>query len=110
MKILETARRCLQSAMTRRKQPTYKLRHYFRLSKKKPEAFFDRLKEPPRRFFFVCITHSQMALRVGADGLERLFTDVVLYLARPLGDRMEVTVRCYELSLRKADTEMIEVE
>ena len=28
----------------------------------------------------------------------------------PLGDPVEVTVRCYELSLRKADAEMIEVE
>ena len=28
----------------------------------------------------------------------------------PLGDPIEVTVRNYELSLRKADTEMIEVE
>lgn len=28
----------------------------------------------------------------------------------PLGDPMEVTVRGYELSLRKADVEMIEVE
>ena len=28
----------------------------------------------------------------------------------PLGDPMEVTVRGYELSLRKADTETIEVE
>ena len=28
----------------------------------------------------------------------------------PLGDPMEVTVRGYELSLRKTDTEMIEVE
>lgn len=28
----------------------------------------------------------------------------------PLGDPIEVTVRGYELSLRKADTEMIEVE
>ena len=28
----------------------------------------------------------------------------------PLGDPMEVAVRGYELSLRKADTEMIEVE
>ena len=28
----------------------------------------------------------------------------------PLGDPVEVTVRGYELSLRKADTEMIEVE
>ena len=28
----------------------------------------------------------------------------------PLGDPIEVTVRGYELSLRKADSEMIEVE
>lgn len=28
----------------------------------------------------------------------------------PLGDPVEVTVRGYELSLRKADTEMIELE
>ena len=28
----------------------------------------------------------------------------------PLGDPLEITVRGYELSLRKADTEMIEVE
>ena len=28
----------------------------------------------------------------------------------PLGDPIEVTVRGYELSLRKAETEMIEVE
>ena len=28
----------------------------------------------------------------------------------PLGDPMEVTVRNYELSVRKADAEMIEVE
>ena len=28
----------------------------------------------------------------------------------PLGDPIEITVRVYELSLRKADAEMIEVE
>ena len=28
----------------------------------------------------------------------------------PLGDPLEVTVRVYELSLRKADAEMIEIE
>ena len=28
----------------------------------------------------------------------------------PLGDQIEVTVRNYELSIRKADAEMIEVE
>ena len=37
-------------------------------------------------------------------------TQVFVRKAAPLGDPMEVTVRGYELSLRKADTEMIEVE
>ena len=37
---------------------------------------------------------------------------VTVYVRKvaPLGDPIEVTVRGYELSLRKADTEMIEVE
>ena len=37
-------------------------------------------------------------------------TAVYIRKAAPLGDPMEVTVRGYELSLRKADTEMIEIE
>ena len=37
-------------------------------------------------------------------------TEVYVRKVAPLGDPMEVTVRGYELSLRKADTEMIEVE
>ena len=37
-------------------------------------------------------------------------TEVFIRKVAPLGDPMEVTVRGYELSLRKADTEMIEVE
>ena len=36
-------------------------------------------------------------------------TDVYVRKVAPLGDPMEVTVRGYELSLRKADAEMIEV-
>ena len=36
--------------------------------------------------------------------------EVYIRKVAPLGDPMEVTVRGYELSLRKADTEMIEVE
>ena len=37
---------------------------------------------------------------------------VAVYVRKvaPLGDPVEVTVRGYELSLRKADAEMIEVE
>ena len=37
-------------------------------------------------------------------------TEVTLQKIAPLGDPIEVTVRDYELSLRKADAEMIEVE
>ena len=37
-------------------------------------------------------------------------TEVWVRKLAPLGDPIEVTVRGYELSLRKADAEMIEVE
>ena len=37
-------------------------------------------------------------------------TEVHVRKVAPLGDPVEVTVRGYELSLRKADAEMIEVE
>ena len=36
--------------------------------------------------------------------------DVFVRKVAPLGDPMELTVRNYELSVRKADAEMIEVE
>lgn len=47
--------------------------------------------------------------RIMDMGLTRGVTVYVRKVA-PLGDPMEVTVRGYELSLRKADTEMIEIE
>ena len=37
-------------------------------------------------------------------------TDVYVRKVAPLGDPVEVTVRGYELSLRKADAKMIEVQ
>jgi len=37
-------------------------------------------------------------------------TEIYVRKVAPLGDPMELTVRGYELSLRKADAEMIEVE
>ena len=37
-------------------------------------------------------------------------TEIYIRKVAPLGDPIEVTVRNYELSLRKADAEMIEVE
>ena len=37
-------------------------------------------------------------------------TEIFVRKVAPLGDPMEVTVRGYELSLRKADCEMIDVE
>lgn len=36
-------------------------------------------------------------------------TDIFVRKVAPLGDPVEVTVRGYELSLRKADADMIEV-
>ena len=36
--------------------------------------------------------------------------DIYIRKVAPLGDPMEVTVRGYELSIRKADAELIEVE
>lgn len=37
-------------------------------------------------------------------------TEIKVRKLAPLGDPLELTVRGYELSLRKADAEMIEVE
>ena len=37
-------------------------------------------------------------------------TQVCVRKVAPLGDPIEVTVRNYELSIRKADAEMIEIE
>lgn len=36
--------------------------------------------------------------------------EVYVRKVAPLGDPVEINVRCYELSVRKADAEMIEVE
>ena len=36
-------------------------------------------------------------------------TEVYIRKVAPLGDTIEVTVRGYELSLRKADAEMVEI-
>ena len=35
--------------------------------------------------------------------------DIYIHKVAPLGDPVEITVRGYELSLRKADAEMVEV-
>ena len=48
-----------------------------------------------RRIMYMCITKG---------------VQVYVRKVAPLGDPIEVTVRDYELSLRKADAEMIEVE
>ena len=37
-------------------------------------------------------------------------TEIFVRKVAPLGDPVELTVRGYELSLRKADAEMVEVE
>ena len=65
------------------------------------------------------VGHRARVLRVnGEGGIRRRImdmgitkgTDVHIRKVAPLGDPIEVTVRGYELSLRKADAEMIEVE
>lgn len=55
--------------------------------------------------------HGEGALRrrIMDMGITRGVTVKVRKLA-PLGDPMELTVRGYELSLRRADAEMIEIE
>ena len=37
-------------------------------------------------------------------------TEVYLRKVAPLGDPVEITIRGYELSIRKADAELIEIE
>ena len=47
--------------------------------------------------------------RIMDMGLTKV-TEVYVRKVAPLGDPVEITVRGYELSIRKADAEMIEVE
>ena len=65
-----------------------------------------------------CGQTAQVAKLTGEGALKRRImdmgitkgVDVFVRKVAPLGDPVEVTVRGYELSLRKADAEMIEVE
>ena len=67
----------------------------------------------------VSIGHTCKVVRLHGEGaVKRRIMDmgitrgVEIYVRKvaPLGDPIEVTVRGYELSIRKADAEMIEVE
>ena len=67
----------------------------------------------------VKVGHTCKVVRLHGEGaVKRRIMDigitrgVEVYVRKvaPLGDPVEVTVRGYELSLRKADAEMIEVE
>ena len=67
----------------------------------------------------VKIGHTVRVVKLHGEGpVKRRIMDmgitkrVEIYVRKvaPLGDPVEVTVRGYELSLRKADAEMIEVE
>ena len=67
----------------------------------------------------VLIGYGVRVVRLNGDGaLKRRIMDMgitkgtSLYVKKlaPLGDPMELTVRGYELSLRKADAQMVEVE
>ncbi len=64
------------------------------------------------------VGHSARVLKVNGEGaVKRRIMDmgitkgitIKVRKVAPLGDPMELTVRGYELSLRKADAEMIEV-
>ena len=56
-----------------------------------------------------CRRHRRRPVRIMDMGLTK-GTKVYVRKVAPLGDPMELTVRNYELSVRKADAEMIEVE
>ncbi len=67
----------------------------------------------------VNVGHTCKVVRLHGEGaVKRRIMDmgitrgVEVYIRKvaPLGDPVEVTVRGYELSLRKADAEMIEIE
>ena len=67
----------------------------------------------------VKVGHRAKVLKVGGEGaIKRRIMDmgitkgvtVTVRKLAPLGDPIEITVRGYELSLRKADAQMIEVE
>ena len=62
-----------------------------------------------------CGTTVKVKKLTGEGPVKRRIMDMgitkgVVRKVAPLGDPVEVTVRGYELSLRKADAEMIEVE
>lgn len=65
-----------------------------------------------------CGTTVTVARLLGGGGVKRRIMDMgitkgtSIYVRKmaPFGDPVEVTVRGYELSLRKADAEMIQVE
>ena len=67
----------------------------------------------------VCIGESAVVVRIHGEGaIKRRIMDmgitkgvkITVRKLAPLGDPIEMTVRGYELSLRKADAELIEVE
>ena len=65
-----------------------------------------------------CGSSAKVTKRTGEGPVKRRIMDMGLtkgqsvYVRKvaPLGDPVEITVRGYELSLRKADAQMIEVE
>ena len=66
----------------------------------------------------VNVVNGNIIVKVGEGAVKRRIMDmgitkgVEIYVRKvaPLGDPVEINVRNYELSLRKADAEMIEVE
>ena len=56
--------------------------------------------------------HGEGAYQAQNNGTWASRAELKIYIRKvaPLGDPIEVTVRGYELSLRKADADMIEIE
>ena len=63
--------------------------------------------------------HSARVVRIHGEGAVRRHimdmgitrgTQIVVRKTAPLGDPLELTLRGYELSLRKADAEMVEIQ
>ena len=91
-------------------QPGYWLRS--RLAEERKEILMQTLREVScGNTVTVVKLHGEGAVkrRIMDMGITR-GTSIYVRKVAPLGDPVEVTVRGYELSLRKADAEMIEVK
>ena len=83
------------------------------------ESWFEKEEESVKTLRDVKIGETATVVKLHGEGAVKRrimdmgitrHTSVYVRKVAPLGDPIEVTVRNYELSIRKADAEMIEVE